>query len=178
MHRYSARRLDQQTPPRQNLNVLAFPSTTQAFEVRDALLKLQGQGLFELADAVVITRNRAGEVKLHPSSSAVAGCASAGASVGFLAGLAFLVPWVGTAVGAGVGAMVGRLVELGVDARFMREVAEAVKPGTSALAILGSKAQLDKLGSSLGPLLKGSTLLQTDVDLSREAEIRALLASQ
>ena len=58
-----------------------------------------------------------------------------------------------------------------------KELGEALKPGTSALAVIGT-AQLEKLKERIGPLLKGATLLQTTVNPERQAEIRKLLESQ
>ena len=165
-------------PPMNNLTVIAFGNATQAFQLRDALVNLQGQGLFDLADAVVVTRDAAGKVELHQSQSAVAGCASAGSVVGLILGLVFMLPWVGSAVGAGVGAIVGALSDLGVDERFTKDLGATLTPGTSALALLGSKAKLDQLGERLGPLLRGCTLLHTNVNTEREAEIRKLLERQ
>ena len=162
-----------------NLTVLAFGNATQAFELRDALVKLQGEKWFELVEAVVVTRDAGGKVKLHqPVIQDVAGCATMGSLVGMILGAIFMVPWAGSAVGTGVGAIVGALANLGIDDRFMKDLGTTLKPGTSALALLGSKAQLDKLGERLGALLKGSTLLSTSVDTEREAEIRKLLQNQ
>jgi hypothetical protein len=45
------------------------------------------------------------------------------------------------------------------------------------LAVIGT-ADLDKLKIRIGPLLKGSTLLQTTVNPERKAEIRKLLENQ
>lgn len=161
------------------LTVLAFDNPTQAFQLQEALVNLQGEALFNLSDAVVITRDDAGKVKLHQSLGAsVGGCASAGSAVGLVLGAIFMNPWLASAVGSGVGAVVGALTDLGIDDRFMKELGATIKPGTSALAMLGSKMQLDAFAERVGPLLKGTTLLQTTVNTEREAEIRKLLENQ
>jgi len=163
----------------ENLTVLSFNNPTQAFQLQEALLKLQGESLFNLSDAVVITRDDAGKVKLHQSlGAAVGGSAAAGSVAGLILGAIFMNPWVGSAVGSGVGAIAGALTDLGIDDRFMKELGANIKPGNSALAILGSKLQLDAFAERVGPLLKGVTLLQTTVDTKREAEIRKLLEGQ
>lgn len=56
-----------------NLNVLAFDNATQAFRLRDAMVDLQGESLFDLVDAVVVTRDASGKVQLHQSASVVSG---------------------------------------------------------------------------------------------------------
>jgi len=158
-----------------NLNVLAFHNPTQAFELRDALEKLQGQSLFDLTDAVVVTRNAEGKVQLHPSANPVTGYASAGSVAGLIVGAIFALPWAGSAAGAGIGAIVGALSDLGIDKRFMEDLGATLSPGTSALFLLGTKAQLDELGKRIGPLLKNCTILHTTVDSEREAQIRQWL---
>jgi len=163
----------------ENLTVLSFNNPTQAFQLQEALVKLQGESLFNLSDAVVITRDDAGKVKLHQSlGAAVGGSAAAGSVAGLILGAIFMNPWVGSAVGSGVGAIAGALTDLGTDDRFMKELGATFKPGTSALAMLGSKLQLDAFAERVGPLLKGATLLQTTVKKERAAEIRKLLESQ
>jgi uncharacterized membrane protein len=159
------------------LTVLAFDNPTQAFQLQEALVKLQGESVHEFQDAVVVTCNAAGKVKVHSAIDAVTGSASAGSVAGLVVGLIFMAPWAGSAVGAGAGAIVGALNNLGVKDRFRKELGEALKPGTSALAVIGT-AQLDKLRTRIGPLLKGCTLLQTTVNPEREAEIRRLLENQ
>jgi uncharacterized membrane protein len=160
-----------------NLTVFAFVNPTQAFQVRDALLELQGQSLFDLAELAVVTRDAAGTVTLDHSPGLVSGCASVASVIGLIVGAIFAVPWAGTAVGAGVGAVVGALSRFGIDAGFIQELGATITPGTSALAILGSKARLDELGQRLGPLLRQCTILRTNVDTEREKEIRNLLAA-
>jgi len=160
-----------------NLTVLAFANPTQAFQVRDALIELQGQSLFDLAELAVVTRDAAGTVTLDHSRGLVSGCASVGSVIGLIAGAILAVPWAGTAVGAGVGAVVGALSRFGIDVGFIQELGATITPGTSALAILGSKGNLDELGQRLGPLLRQCTILRTNVDTEREKEIRNLLAA-
>jgi uncharacterized membrane protein len=161
-----------------NLNVLAFENATQAFELRDALDNLQGKSLFSLEDAVVVSRDTAGKIRLHQAEAKAIGCASAGSVVGLIVGLCFLQPWVGSLAGAGVGAGIGALLDFGIDDQFMKDLGATLKPGTAALFLLGSQAKLDKLGEALGPLLRGCTILHTTVNTEREAEIRKLLENQ
>jgi uncharacterized membrane protein len=159
------------------LTVLAFDNPTQAFQLQKALVKLQGESVHNFEDAVVVTRSAKGKVKVHSAINAVTGCAVAGSMAGFCMGTIFLLGFPGSVVGAGAGAIVGALKNLGIHDRFRKELGEALKPGTSALAVIGT-ADLDKLKTRIGPLLKGATLLQTTVNPERQAEIRKLLESQ
>lgn len=162
-----------------NLNVIAFDSGSQAVVLREALLNLQGESLFHLDELVVVTRDEAGQVQLHDSAADHAtGGAVLGSLVGAIVGAMFLVPGLGTAVGAGVGAVLTSLADLGIEDGFMKELGSTMKPGTSALFMLGKEGQLDELGRRLGPLLKGGALLHTTVNTEREAEIRKLLHNQ
>ena len=159
------------------LTVIAFDNVTQAFQLQEALITLQGESVHNFQDAVVVTRNAKGKVKVHSAINAVTGAVAAGSMAGLCLGMIFLVGFPASVVGAGAGAIVGALNNLGVKDRFRKELGKALKPGTSALAVIGT-AQLDKLRERIGPLLKGSTLLQTTVNPERAAEIRKLLASQ
>jgi len=159
------------------LTVLAFDNPTQAAQLQKALVKLQGESVHNFQDAVVVTRSTKGKVKVHSAINVVTGSAIAGSVAGLCLGMIFLVGFPASVVGAGAGAIVGAFKNLGIKDRFRKDLGEVLKPGTSALAVIGS-ADLDKLKTRLGPLLKGCTLLQATVNPEREAEIRKLLENQ
>ena len=48
-----------------NLVVIGFDSEDKAFELRAELIKLQKEYLIEMEDAVVVTKDDNGKVKLH-----------------------------------------------------------------------------------------------------------------
>ena len=60
------------------LVALVFEDETTAFDVRNALLKMQKQYLIELEDSVVVTRNQNGKVKLDQAMSLTAAGAIGG----------------------------------------------------------------------------------------------------
>ena len=159
------------------LTVLAFDNPKQASQLQEALIKLQGESVHKFQDAVVVTRNTRGKVKVHSAINAVTGSAVAGSVAGLCLGMIFLVGFPASVVSAGAGAIVGALKNLGIKDRFRTELGEALRPGTSALAVIGT-ADIDQLKARIGPLLKGCTLLQTSVNPERETEIRKLLESQ
>ena len=81
-----------------------------------------------------------------------------------LVGLLFLNPLLGlatgAALGAGAGALSGKLADYGINDDFIRSVAEAVQPNTSALFILVRKAQPEKV---LAEMNMGSAVYATVV---------------
>jgi uncharacterized membrane protein len=159
----------------QNLNVLAFKNESQAFQLRDALVQLEDEGLCEIIDAVVVTRDAAGNVNLHQSMGGKAAFTAGGSVVGMIVGFLLANPLLGIIVGTASGAAIGARVDLGISDRFMKDLGAALTPGTSALCLLGSKARLDEFARRLGPLLRGCTILQTTVNKDREDEIRKIL---
>jgi uncharacterized membrane protein len=113
-----------------------------AGEVR--LKDLQQQGGLRVIDAVTVAwlpgsdEPRVGHLA-RPGGKAVA----KGSVLGALVGTLFLAPVVGAAAGAGVGAIAHRLRDTGIDEEFLNEIKTRVTPGTSALLILSSDADLE-----------------------------------
>jgi uncharacterized membrane protein len=90
-----------------------------------------------------------------------------------LIGLIFLNPLLGAAVGAGVGAVSGKLSDVGINDPFMKDLAEAFTPGSSALFVLVRKAMPDKVLEQL----KGSKgkVLKTSLAADKEEALRKVL---
>ena len=86
------------------LVAIAYPDRATADDVVATLSRLQTEHLIALEDAVVVTRDDNGKVKLHQTNKLVAGGAAGGALWGGLIGLIFFVPLRGMAVGAATGA--------------------------------------------------------------------------
>src|SRR3954447_15292199 len=92
-----------------NLIAIAYPDESTAREVLNTLARLQTEKSIELEDAVIVTRNQDGKVKLHQTSKTAAMGATGGALWGGLIGLIFLAPLLGMAVGAAGGGAPRRL---------------------------------------------------------------------
>ena len=90
-----------------DLVAVLFEDTTTAFEMRAAVVKMQSEYLLELEDAVVVTKDEDGKVKLHQAVNLTAAGAVSGSFWGLLIGMLFLNPLLGVAVGAGSGALTG-----------------------------------------------------------------------
>jgi len=156
-----------------DLVVIGFDNEHTAFEMRAALAKLQKEYLIDMADVVVVTKDDEGKVKLHQAVNLTAAGAVGGTFWGMLIGLIFLNPLLGAAIGAGAGAISGKLSDIGVNDKFMKELAETFKPGSSALFVLVRKATPDKVLEQLKGF-KGK-VLKTSLTADQEEELRKVL---
>ncbi|MQA00360.1 MAG: DUF1269 domain-containing protein [Dehalococcoidia bacterium] len=91
--------------------------------------------------------------------------ALSGAFWGTLIGLIFMVPVLGLAVGAISGALSGKAMDLGVDDRFIKDVGDAMVPGTSALFLLVVQATPDKVIAEMKEF--GGNIVQTNLTQAR-----------
>ena len=82
------------------LVVIGYDDPFEAEEVRLKLLKLQKEYLVDLEDAVVATKDKNGQVKLHQIVKTTKAGALTGGFWGALIGLIFLNPLIGMAMGA------------------------------------------------------------------------------
>jgi uncharacterized membrane protein len=158
-----------------NLVVVVFEDETTAFELRAALAKMQSEYLIEMEDAVVVTKDKEGKVKLHQAVNLTAVGAVGGGFWGMLIGLIFLNPLLGAAAGAGAGALSGKLSDLGINDQMMKDVAAAFQPGASALFVLVRKATPDKVLEGLKPFAGKGKVFQTSLSKDDEAALRAVL---
>jgi uncharacterized membrane protein len=158
------------------LVVLAFDSQEGALQARDKLLEIRKRRMLQLADAAVVVRQQDGKVKVKQLTSLVGGGTLGGAFWGLLIGLLFAVPWMGLVVGAAAGAAISGLTDDGVDDKFIKEVAETIQPGHSALFLLihmtDLKTWLDEL-KEFNP-----TILQTSLSEEDEAKLREAFGAE
>ena len=159
-----------------NLAVIAFEEEHKAFELRAELVKLQKDYLIKMEDAVVVTKDQEGKVKLHQAVNLTATGAVSGSFWGALIGLVFLNPLLGAAVGAGAGARSGKLADIGISDKFMKELGETFQPGTSALFVLVKEATRDKVLEKLKGF--GGKVLQTSLSKDDEAELQKILSGE
>ena len=158
-----------------SLVVLAFDSEDGALEVRDKLYELQKQELITLEDAAVVVRKPDGKVKVKQARSLVGAGAVGGAFWGMLIGLIFLAPVLGMAVGAISGALGGKYADIGIDDSFIKEVGDTIEPGQSALFLLVTDVEEDRVVDKLKPY--EPTLLQTNLSSDDEEKLREAFAA-
>jgi uncharacterized membrane protein len=128
-----------------DLIAVAYPDRATAEQVRDELARLTREHVIEIQDAVVVTREADGKVKLHQTLNPAGAGAAGGALWGGLIGLIFLAPLLGAAIGAAAGGVSGALTDLGVDDRFMKELGQSLPEGGAALFVLVRKVTPDKV---------------------------------
>jgi uncharacterized membrane protein len=157
------------------LVVVGYDDLFKAEEVRLKLWKMQKDYLIDMADAVVAVKDQAGKVKLHQPVNLTAAGAVSGGFWGTLVGLIFLNPLLGMAVGATAGAVSGALSDLGVEDRFMKDLAATLHPGSSALFVLVRKATPDKVLEELAGT--GGKVLKSSLSHDDEAKLQAALTA-
>jgi uncharacterized membrane protein len=155
------------------LAVIAYDDQFKAEEVRLKLRKLQAEYLIDLEDAVVVTKDAGGKIKLHQAINLTAAGAVSGGFWGTLIGMIFLNPLLGMAIGASTGAVSGALSDVGINDQFMKDLAATLQPGSSALFVLVRKATPDKVLEELKG--SGGTVLRTSLSHEDEAKLQAAL---
>jgi len=156
-----------------DLVVIAFPTEAKAEEIRQKLFAMQKEYLIELGDAVIAVKDNGGHIKLNQLLNTTAVGAVSGTFWGTLIGLIFLMPLAGAAIGAASGAIGGALTDVGINDRWMKEVAGSIQPGTAALFLLIRKVTADKVLEGLRG--EGGTVLRTSLDHTKEEALQAAL---
>ncbi|MGH8659145.1 MAG: DUF1269 domain-containing protein [Gammaproteobacteria bacterium] len=157
------------------LVVIEYDDLYKAEEIRLKMHKMRKEYLIDLEDAVVAVKNHEGKVKLGTTVSLTAHGAVAGGFWEALVGLIFLNPILGIAVGATAGAVSGALTDVGINDRFMKELAAGMPPGSSALFVLARTATPDRVLEELKGT--GGKVLKTNLKHEDEAKLQAALSA-
>lgn len=155
------------------LVVLKFDSVDGARQMRDRLLELQKQQLLQVDDAAIMSKDANGKPKLEQLHNLAGAGALGGAFWGMLFGLLFFIPILGLAVGAAAGALAGSMSDVGIDDKFIKQVGEAITPGTAALFLLVSNVTVDKVLDQIKDIK--FEVLQTNLSHEQEGQLRAAL---
>lgn len=156
------------------LIAVTFPDQATAFDLRTELVRMQSEYVIALDDAVVVTRNEAGDVKLHQALNLTAAGAAGGSLWGLLLGALFASPLFGALLGAGAGALSGNLSDYGINDEFMRGLAADFAPGSAAVFVLVREATPDKVLARLEAFRGTGKVLQTSLSDADEAKLRTL----
>ena len=159
-----------------NLIAIAYPDEATAREVLNTLGRLQTERSIELEDAVIVTRNQDGKVKLNQTSKTAAMGATGGALWGGLIGLIFLAPLLGMAVGAAAGGAAGALTDVGVDDKFMKDLGTRLEPGKAALSVLVHRSTPDKVLPEISQW--NGEIIQSSLSDEAEEELRKAVESE
>ncbi len=156
---------------------LSFRDAFRAQEFLTAMRRLSSIGSLRLRDAVLVSKDASGEVRVRetidpqPGRSALSGAVWTGL-LGLLVGGP--VGWIaGLGVGAGAGAITAKVVDLGVPDEWVDWFREAVAEGTSTMVILAEDVDLaalrDEAKRFAGADLVHSTLPEASLDELRRA---------
>ena len=159
-----------------NLIAISYPDQATAEEVLGTLARLQTERSIELEDAVIVTRDQEGKVKLHQTAKLGARGAAGGALWGGLIGLLFLAPLVGMAIGAAAGGAAGAMADVGVDDRFLKDLGTKLEPGGAALIVLVHRSTPDKVLPEISKF--GGEVIQSSLSDDVEAQLQAALAAR
>ena len=92
----------------------------------------------KIEDAAVIVKDETGKVHVkNQMDKAIAVGAVGGGILGLMIASVFF-PLAGLAIGAIGGGLIGKSLDKGVDQKFVKDVTETLKPGSSALFVIGS----------------------------------------
>lgn len=156
---------------------LSFSDKYRAQEFLTAITRLSSKGLLKLRDAVIVTKNEAGDVKVQetvdptPARSALSGAMWTGL-VGLIVGGP--VGWVaGIGLGAGAGAITAKVVDLGIPDEWVTWFRAAVDDSTTTVVILAEDLDMGALEAEVrrfaGAELVHSTLPAHAIALLRDA---------
>ncbi|MFN8474762.1 MAG: DUF1269 domain-containing protein [Anaerolineae bacterium] len=161
-----------------DLLVIVFDDLDEARQARDAVRAVQKEKKLNLDDAAVIVKDASG--KVHVDGEVDRGV-KFGLGVGTAIGLALMLvfPPAALVIGVVTGGVVGRLAGEHVDKKFVQEVSDALKPGSSALfLIIRADSPADSpeaLRAALAPF-KGE-IYQTNLSPELEEKLSAELSS-
>ena len=156
------------------LVVFTFDDENEAREAAYALRNLEKAGRLNIEDTAVIRRDPDGKIHVdNQVSGAVKGGAAIGGVLGLIIG-GILFPIGGLILGAAGGAAVGKMMDTGVDQKFVKDVSESLQPGNSALFITSSGGSPDAVIGALRPF-KGN-VYHTSLDSEAEQSLRRALA--
>jgi uncharacterized membrane protein len=156
-----------------NLVVIEYDDMYRAEEIRLKLQRMQKEYLIDLDDAVVAVKDEKGKIKLHQMVSLTSAGAASGGFWGALIGLIFLNPLLGMAMGATAGAVSGALTDVGINDKFMKELAAGLPLGSSALFVLVRKANPERVLEEVQG--SGGKILKTSLTHEDEAKLQAAL---
>ena len=156
-----------------DLIAVAYPDRETADQVRKELFALSKEHVIALDDAVVISRDEKGKVKLHQTLNPAGAGAAGGALWGGLIGLIFLAPLLGAAIGAAAGGAAGAVTDLGVDDKFMKELGAKLPEDGAALIVLVRESTPDKVLPRISQ--HGGHVIQTSLSTEAEERLRHAL---
>jgi uncharacterized membrane protein len=160
-----------------NLWAIGFDDMARADQVRDEITRIAWSShRLVLEDVAVIVRHPDGHFTFDREPFPAVANVMACSVVGFVIGLVAAAPLAGALIGALVGSAGDAVAAtVGIDDKFVKEIEELMKPGTSTLLVLDDASDMDVILYAIRGL--GGTVLRTNVDRERAKSIQAALAA-
>jgi uncharacterized membrane protein len=158
------------------LAVIAYPQQDTAAQAAATLSRMQKEYLIELEDIAWVTKSAEGKLKLHQATSLTGVAASGGAMWGFIFGLLFLAPVAGMAIGAAGGALVGHFSDMGIDDKWIKEVAGSIPANGSALFVLARNSQNERVLPEMAKF--GGKVIKTSLTEEQQGALEDALSGQ
>ena len=167
--------------PMQKLIVIGFDDPLKASEFLLAAARLQRHDQIKLHDAVFIERDTSGHSSVRETQDLTPQRGALGGGMwGLLIGTLLGGPiggLIGGAASAGGGALLGKLIDIGIKDGKIKELRDAVPPGSTALALLISHLSLADLQRELARF-PGATLVESDLPDAAVTAVRIALGEQ
>ena len=136
------------------LIAMVFDGPYDAEKARLKLRMMEKKELADLEESVVLTRDKKGHIHFHHSQHFTMPMALGGGFVGTLVGMMLLNPIlavIGGITGTALGSVLGALKEIGIEEEFMKDLADGMQAGSSALFIVARKGDPQKIMELLKP---------------------------
>jgi len=95
---------------------------------------------------------------------------------GFIFGLLFLAPVAGMAIGAAGGALVGHFSDMGIDDKWIKEVAGSIPANGSALFVLARNSQNERVLPEMAKF--GGKVIKTSLTEEQQGALEDALSGQ
>ena len=158
------------------LVVLGFENETDADSFIGKLQQMSKEQIIGLQDVVKVVRKPDGKTKIHQGQNLTSTGALSGAFWGMLIGLIFWMPWLGAALGAAGGALGGKMSDVGIDDKFIEEIADKVQPGQAAVFMLIGTSTPDRVEAEIAGTK--ATVIKTNLSADAEDHLRELFPSE
>lgn len=154
------------------LIVVTFDSAEQAQAARAAIKRIQRDGLIVVEDAAVVSKDVDGKLHIKNEGERSVGV---GAGVGSMVGLlfSFALPGLGLAIGAAGGALIAKLLDRGVEKQFVKDLAEQLQPGASAIFLVVNQYNPAAIREAFEPF--SGQISQTTLDEELASQLRSAL---
>jgi uncharacterized membrane protein len=151
-----------QKMPNHEMIVVSFDDENRADEVLDTLKQMEDTAVVDLKSGAVVVRDASGKVTIKETSDFDAkqgaiGGALAGGVLGLLGGGLLK----GAILGAAGGAVAGKVIDLGLDDDFLKEIGDSLGTSTSAVVALVDFDQVDQAMEELDRFEGGTILHHT-----------------